>query len=237
MGVVGTPRAAASVVALHCYPVKSMLGERVGNLTLDKRGVVADRTWAVRTLEGKIGSGKNTRRFAAVAGLQQVRARLGEEGVLVTLPDGSSHRGDSVVLQERLSRLVGEPVTLVPESDVTHFDDGPVSLIARASVEAVAQFRGEHVDESRFRPNIVVDQVDGFDEESWLGRRLCIGSAVLSVDMPSPRCVMIDQATADLPPQHGNLLAVGRLNNARLGVIAHVVQPGIVRLGDSIHIE
>ena len=214
-----------------------MLGERVNDVAIDERGVVADRRWSVRTTDGKIGSGKNTRRFAAVRELQQVRAHLSESGVLVTLPDGSSHHVESAVLHERLSGLVGEPVSLAPESNVSHFDDGPVSLIARSSVAALAEYRGQHVDESRFRPNLVLDDLASFHEERWIGRRLCIGSAVLSVEMPSPRCVMIDHATAQLPTQPGNLLAVGRLNGARLGVIARVLQPGVVRLGDRVHVE
>lgn len=226
----------ASVISLHRYPVKSMLGEQVGELATDERGVVGDRGWSVRTREGKIGSGKNTRRFAAVPGLQQVRAHLAETGVLVTLPDGGSHHVGSAVLQQRLSALVGQPVRLAPESDVSHFDDGPVSLIARASVEALAEYRGEHVDESRFRSNLVLDGIASFHDEMWIGRQLCIGSAVLSVELPSPRCVMVDHATADLPSQPGNLLAVGRLNEARLGVIARVVKPGVVRLGDRVHV-
>ena len=91
---------------------------------------------------GKIGSGKTTRRFAAVQGLQQVRAHVGESGVFVTLPDGTRHHIESAVLQTRLSELVGESVTLAPESDVSHFDDGSVCLIARASVEALGESRG-----------------------------------------------------------------------------------------------
>ena len=96
-----------------------MLGERVSDSAIDERGIVADRRWSVRTAAGKIGSGKNTRRFAAVRGLQQVRAHLDGSGVLVTLPDGDRHHVESAVLQERLSELVGEPVRLAPESDVS----------------------------------------------------------------------------------------------------------------------
>ena len=229
--------ALASVVSLHRYPVKSMLGERVSDAAIDERGIVADRRWSVRTTQGKIGSGKNTRRFAAVRGLQQVRAHLDESGVLVTLPDGDRHHVESAVLQERLSELVGEPVCLAPESDVSHLDDGSVSLIARASVAALAEHCGEHIDASRFRPNMILDGLGAFHEERWIGRRLRIGSAALLVEMPSLRCVMINHATLDLPPQPGNLSAVGSLNGARLGVIARVVQPGIVRLGDLVYGE
>lgn len=105
-----------------------MLGERMSDLAIDERGIVADRRWSVRTKRGKIGSGKTTRRFAAVQGLQQVRAHVGESGVFVTLPDGTRHHIESAVLQTRLSELVGESVTLAPESDVSRFDDGSVVL-------------------------------------------------------------------------------------------------------------
>ena len=142
VGVAGTSVGVASVVSLHRYPVKSMLGERMSDLAIDERGIVADRRWSVRTKRGKIGSGKTTRRFAAVQGLQQVRAHVGESGVFVTLPDGTRHHIESAVLQTRLSELVGESVTLAPESDVSHFDDGSVCLIARASVEALGESRG-----------------------------------------------------------------------------------------------
>ena len=225
---------AASVVQLHRYPVKSVLGEQLTELAVDERGVAGDRRWAVRTAQGKIGSGKTTRRFAALPGLQQLRARDTADGVVVELPDGTVHPVGSAVLQERLSALLGEPVTLAPETDVSHFDDGPVSLVARASVEAVAAERGEPVETARFRPNLVLDGVGAFADEEWVGRTLRVGTVVLAVELASPRCVMVDSETADLPAQPGNLKAVGRLNDACLGVVARVVQPGVVRVGDRV---
>lgn len=55
---------------------------------------------------------------------------------------------------------------------------------------------------------------------------------VLRVAMPSPRCVMVDMQTADLPAQPGNLKAVGRINDVLLGVVAAVSQPGTINIGD-----
>lgn len=48
---------------------------------------------------------------------------------------------------------------------------------------------------------------------------------------------MVDSATADLPAQPGKLLATGHLDGARRGVVARVVQPGVVRLGDRVHVH
>ncbi len=214
-----------------------MSGERVPALEFDERGAAGDRAWSVRTREGKLGSGKNTRRFAAVDDLQLVRARQTDTAVVLTLPDGTEHDVDSAALGQRLSSLVGQPVTLAPETEVSHFDDGPVSLIARASVDAIAEHRGQPVEAVRFRPNIVIDGVPPFGEEQWIGKQVRIGTVVLLVELASARCVMVDSQTADLPAQPGNLLAVGRVNDTCLGVIATVVQPGVVHVGNRITVE
>jgi uncharacterized protein YcbX len=224
-------------VALHRYPVKSLSGEDLDRLAVDDRGVVGDRTWSVRTAEGRIGSGKDTGRFRAVPHLLRARARCADGQVLVALPDGSEHAAGSDRLAQGLGELAGQPLTLAPEAGPSHFDDGPVSLVARASVRAVAEQQGRAVADVRFRPNLVVDGLEAFGEEDWIGRRLRVGTVLLRDEMASERCVMVDQATADLPAQPGNLRAVGRLNRARLGVIARVERGGEVGVGDAVQVD
>jgi len=48
--------------ALWRYPVKSMLGEECAELELETRGVRGDRRFALRSDDGRLGSGKNSRR-------------------------------------------------------------------------------------------------------------------------------------------------------------------------------
>jgi|SRR3954452_10274167 len=225
------------VAILYRYPVKSMLGERVHSIDIDERGCVGNRWWSVRTATGKLGSGKNTRRFSAVSGLLLMRAEERHGAVLVTFPDGASCAVDSEEVAERLSRQIRQPVTLAPESTVSHFDDGPVSPLGHASVAAVAEERGEPVDATRFRANILIDGLSAFAEEAWIGRRLRIGTAVLHVSAASPRCVMVNAETADLPAQPGNLAAIGRRSNGQLGVVATVVKAGRISVGDALTVE
>lgn len=186
----------------------------------------------MRTAANKIGSGKNTRRFAAVLGLLELRATHVDGTVMVAFPDGESLPVHSLAAEERLSGFIGEPLTFAREADVSHFDDGAVSIIGTASVAALAAERGAPVDAARFRANVLLDTTEPHMEEAWVGRHLRLGSAVVRIDLPSIRCVMINMKTADLPAQPGNLKAVARLNDSRLGVIASVVQPGAVRAGD-----
>jgi uncharacterized protein YcbX len=214
-----------------------MLGESVTRLEIDERGSVGDRLWSVRTSQGKIASGKSTQRFEALPTVLELRARERDGVVVVTFPDDSTCNTEDPAAAERLSDYVGQPATFAKETQVSHFDDGPISLIGSASFAAVTQERGESVDPARFRPNIILDTTQPFSEDGWVGRELTIGSAVLSVTMMSPRCAMVDMKTADLPAQHGNLLAVGRANRANLGVIASVQAPGTIRVGDRVEIR
>lgn len=224
------------VHALHRFPVKSMTGEQLDRLECDARGVVGDRIWSVRTTEGKIGSGKNTRRFATVDGLLRLRAASLGHRVQVTLPAGRACFADESAAAALVSQWVGQPVTLARETEVSHFDDGPVSLVGLASVDAVRQERGEDVDPVRCRANILVSGWAPFAEDELVGRRVRIGTVVLDVVQQSPRCVMVDLETADLPEQKGNLRAIGRLNDANLGVIATVVTPGSMATGDLVEV-
>lgn len=224
----------ATVRSLHRYPVKSLLGETVAALDLDTRGVTGDRTWSVRTAAGKIGSGKNTRRFAAVIGLLELRARTDGDTVLVETPGGTSYDVAEPAAAAAISHRVGQPVTLAREGDVSHFDDGPVSLIGTGSIDALARAVGEPVDPARFRANIVLDTPQPYVEDEWMGRDVRVGTAVLHVTMRSPRCVMVDMRTADLPAQPGNLTTVGRIHDACLGVIATVVRPGRICPGEPV---
>ena len=130
----------------------------------------------------------------------------------------------------------------MPEGAVSHLDDGPVSLLddgpvsllGTASVAAVAEAQGTVVEPVRFRANVLLSTAEPYAEERLVGRRLALGTALLEVVMPLPRCAMVDAATADLPAQPGNLRAVGALNDAHLAVVADVVESGWIAVGDRL---
>ena len=71
-------------------------------------------------------------------------------------------------------------------------------------------------------------------EDGWVGRRLAVGAeVVLEVTATMPRCVMVDLAQVDLPEEPGLLKAVADLNRTQLGVVADVVRPGTLAVGDA----
>ncbi len=232
------------VGSLHRYPVKSLAGERLDAVRVDARGVVGDRVWAVVDHDGKLGSGKSSRRFRAMEGLMRLTASLGpgtgrdedpDDVPVVGLPDGRRLRAGEAATDEELSAYVGRPVTLGREHDVPHHDEGPLHLVTTSSLAAAAQALGGDVPPARLRPNLVLDTgaAPGLVEDGWVGHRLAVGDEVLlDVRGAMERCVMVGLDQVGLPTEPRLLRTLGRLNDACLGVVLDVVRGGVVRVGD-----
>jgi MOSC domain-containing protein len=104
-----------TVAEIWRYPVKSMGGERLDNVAVDKRGLVADRMWAVRDPE--LGSITTARRRPALlrCGARYATDPLGSAPeVVVLLPDGEEISSADPAVHARLSELVGSEVRLEP---------------------------------------------------------------------------------------------------------------------------
>jgi uncharacterized protein YcbX len=150
----------------------------------------------------------------------------------------------------------GDPVSTVPaafQAPGTFQDVAPITLLTTA---ALASMKAVHPagdwDVARFRPNFVIElddeeldaAADGVPENEWGGVRLAVGTTVLEVTVPSPRCVMTTLAQPGLPRDRDILKTIARANRvevsswggrwACLGAYASVVEPGIVSVGDEV---
>jgi uncharacterized protein YcbX len=220
------------LTVIHRYPVKSMGGERLAEATVTTRGLDGDRALAVVGGDGRLGSGKSSRRFVRMDGLRACTAAYDGTTPVITLPGGEVVRGDDPLAGERLSAALGRPVRLRPEAGEPHFDDGPVHLCTTAALEALGRAAGlGRVDALRFRPNLVVDGDPGIERA---GTRLRIGTVELAVTGPTERCVMVNAATAELPADDRVLRAVAATSELCMGVYADVTRPGVLRVGDAV---
>ena len=205
---------------------------------------VGDRQWAL--VDHDTGFGLTARR---VPQLLLASARLiGNDAVEVELPDGSIVSDD-----EQLSSWLGRRVALQRASEPTtyeiaaDFEDeagsewwqwtGPSgsfhdSAAAQASIVSTGSIGGW--DRRRFRGNVIVEAGDG-DEDALVGRQVRIGAARVDVVTQIERCVMTTRPQpGGIERDLGVLRTINAQRNARLGVGAVVVGPGIMRLGDEV---
>src|SRR5688572_10666116 len=166
----------ARIGELWRYPVKSLGGERCEELAFGARGAESDRTFAVYGADGKIGSGKTSRRFRRMEGLLHFSATLNGGVPVIACPHGSRLRGGEPAADAALSAALAEPVSVRPEHGVPHFDVAPVHLLSTASLRWLAATLGDAAppDVRRFRPNIVLDMRSDAErpEDDWPGRQL-----------------------------------------------------------------
>lgn len=238
--MVGAGDRVGEVAELWRYPVKSLGGERIEQAACDERGLDSDRRWAVRGADGKLGSGKTTRRFRRMPGLLSLASSIDGSGrVWVRFPDGARREVDDADTARRVSDLVGEPVELVEESGIPHFDDAPIHLISRSTLAWLGDaYPDLEIERRRFRPNLVVDTgTPGRPEDEWIGRRLRVGSVVVELEKAAERCVMVTMAQPVepcLPPAHSLLRRLERDTGSCIGVYARVVEAGTIAVGDPV---
>ena len=234
-GIVGV------VAELWRYPVKSMLGERCEEVELDSRGVRGDRLWALQDGDGKLGSGKSSRRFRRIDGLLGFHARYDGAVPVVTFPGGRQIRGDDPQINEQLRcALRCAEVQLAREATVCHFDLAPLHLVTDASLSWLAAAATDAgVDSRRLRPNLVIKtgQPAGFPEDAWVGRAARIGpGVVVEFTQRTERCVMVNNAQDGLAQSTQVLNAIAAANDLFLGVFARVIGVGTVHLGDEVEV-
>ncbi|MDX3540050.1 MOSC domain-containing protein [Streptomyces sp. MB09-01] len=223
------------------YPIKSTGGELLRGVRVDERGLVGDRLYAVRDADGRFGSGKNTRRFRRMDGLLHLRSRFAPGGHEPGLPELIDPHGRVVADPTAYLRtyLGRDDVELAREGEVSHFDQLPLSILTTATLDWIRnQVPGVPVDERRFRPNILLRTPPGtppFVEDEWIGRKARLGDTLhIELLRSSERCVMTNQAQQDLPHTPLILKAIARAHDNRLDVLAQVLTPGTVRVGDPV---
>ena len=119
-----------------------------------------------------------------------------------------------------------------------------VSIISRGSIADVARAGGaERLDGRRFRMLFEVDGLDPYEEESWIGRDVRIGDALVRPRGNVGRCAV---TTCDPDSALRDFDTLGVLARHRrsvqadeplpLGVVGRVVRPGRVRVGDRLEL-
>lgn len=232
------------VAELWRFPVKSLQGERLESATVGAEGFEGDRRFAIHDVE--TGLGLTARREPE---LLFASARLLEDDIEITLPDGSVARDDAALTawlgrSVRLERADGgEAADLRFENPVDFEDEagawrrfgggaGPFhdDSAVRVSLLSTATIGGW--DRRRFRSNVLLD---GEGEDELAGCSVALGEVELAVGEQIKRCVMTTRAQPDGIERDLDVLrTIARERDARLAIGALVSRPGVVRVGDEL---
>jgi uncharacterized protein YcbX len=228
----------ATVVALQRFPVKSMGGEPLPEVEIAGNGLVGDREWAVYAADGKLASGKHSRRFRRMDLVFGLTARRDGPATLVRLPDGAEVVAGHADSFDLLSTHFGAPVTVRRETDVMHQDGAALSIVGTATLSELGRHEGagHPVDPRHLRANIVVGTEVPYDEEAWIGREVTVGGARVRVTEAIQRCRMAGIAQVGLAARPDMLRAVQVHHDLMAGVYATVLRPGLVQLGDEVRL-
>lgn len=250
----------ANVAHLFSSPIKGLPTRPQPQLVLDESGITSDRRFVLvddgdRALYGAdvpelagVGAtwdsvgGSLAVRFAdgsIVEGAVGLGARVeghayGNRAVPGALVDGP--------FAEAFSERAGRSLRLIHVASGVG-SPGPITLISLASVARVAAaLEVPTLDSRRFKMNIEIDGVTAHEEDAWRDRDVRVGSAVLRIGGPVPRCVLTTRDPETQERDHDTLRAILSYREPMergeppLGVYATVVTPGIIIDGDEVEV-
>jgi uncharacterized protein YcbX len=225
-----------AVVALQRFPVKAMGVDPLESVIVGATGLLGDREWAVYDAEGKLATGKHSRRFRRMDPVFTAVARRLDDDTVVGLPGGATVVAGTPEADEALSAHFGEPVALRRETDVRHQDAATFSIVGTATLAELGRHEGDGrpLDPRHLRANVVVATSEPFLEETWLGRDVRVGEVVVRVSEAIERCRMVGVAQVGLPARPGMLKAIGDHHDLLAGVYASVLRPGTISVGDPV---
>ena len=211
-----------TVTELWRYPVKSMRGERVDALRVDRRGAGGDRTYAVWR-DGRRLTARETPRLLAW--------RATYDGADVDPAEPPAARLDGPPGEDLPGELVRDP---------RGQQDLPDSLLVttEATRRALEGELGEPLDLRRFRTNLHLDlDAEPWAEHGWEGRRIELGDGVvLRLLHPCERCVIPSRHPETAAKWPGLIRHLARTHRNLFGINARVEVPGRIAAGQRVSV-
>ena len=247
-----------TLATINVTPMKGTALHQLADAALTDVGISGNRRFFLVNERGNLFSG------LAHGPLVQVIATIFGTTLECRFPDGSvvaattERLGGPVVcdfygrrvaahfvegpFSDAFTAYVGEPVRLVrADRDGDGPDVLPLTVVSFASVEELAR-RGDRpgLGSRRFRINLELDAAEPFEEDSWDGRRVRIGDAVIRIMGQIPRCAVTTQDPSTGLRDWNTLKQIARIRplmptkQVPFGVYATVEEPGRVRIGDEV---
>ena len=249
-----------SLTRISVAPVKGLRLLHPTSVELGPSGIPADRRFLlVGPDRALVGAGERPELMQVVADYDPAAERLRlifPHGAYVEGPADAVEDGGEVDVWKRratgsfvsgpfadaLSAFAGVPIRILRVADGEGQDAQPLTIVSSASVSHLGGLGGnERLDGRRFRMNLEIDGATPFEEDTWSGELVRVGSATIRVLDQVPRCVVttLDPDTGRKDFKTLNLIArhrerIGPRAGLPFGMYAEVVDPGRVRVGDPV---
>ncbi len=240
-----------TVVRLSTTPVKSLLLHHPDEILLEPFGAAADRRFYLIREDGRLLAGLHHGPLALV----RADWDPGPDRLTLTFPDGEVVEGDVRVSEQvltdfwghrvegrvvdgpwadALSLFAGKQVRLVKaDTPAGAVDVEPVTLVSSESIAELARRAGlGSVDGRRFRMLLEIEGCAPHEEDTWAGRIVRLGEAVVEIGGPVPRCATTTRDPSTGVRDFDTLREIAAYRGKRdgkkidFGVYAQVVQPG-----------
>jgi uncharacterized protein YcbX len=243
------------ITALWRHPIKSHGREALQRVSLTEGQTMPwDRRWAVAHESAKTdGSAwspcQNYSRGAKAASLMAINSQVDQASGQITLthPERDDLTFDPDTQAEAFlewvrplmpeDRAQSAAIHRVPDRGMTDTDYPSVSLINLASNDAVSAELEQDISPLRWRCNIHFDGLPAWEELSWAGKTLRIGTTELSVRDPIVRCLATTADPITGTRDADTLGALKRIgDHQHFGIYAVVTKSGDIATGDTIEV-
>lgn len=250
-----------SVSGIFVYPVKSLPAIECERASFDQHGLKNDRVFALYDHNGDMMTRRNTKGMAdfelKLNGTEKLRlySRITRSAVEVELAPMDSMRDLGVWNRTESGSLVDREVN---EFLCDHFssgvrmyfinrkqtfssfhDDSPILVCNRTSAGFLSSQYAVSIDIRRFRPNIVVEGNEYFEEAAW--KILNMDGVELKPVKLCSRCIIINQdpdtAVADLNVLKMLKPYTGVMNKIKFGLYVRPCGAGQIGRGGRIKVQ
>lgn len=249
-----------TVARLSITPVKSLALHHPREVLLEACGVAVNRRFFLVREDGRLFVGLHHGPLVRMraewdAAANRLTLYSGDGGVLSDFVRLSSDALETDFWGRKVSgrvvdgawaavigELAGTPLRLVmADAPGGGVDVEPVTIYSTASAEEVARRGGKPgADGRRFRMLVELDGCTPHEEDTWAGRRVRVGEALVEILGPVPRCVTTTRDPDTGLHDFDALRTIAGYRGLRdgkhidFGRYARVLEPGRVRVGDPV---
>ena len=260
-----------TLTSINIYPIKSTAGISLSNSWVDDYGLSFDRRFVVTDEQGQFISARTEPNLCLIQAsitplgliltapdmplLELSYSGFSKNHQSVTVwKDTINSQHCSAAIDHWFSQFLKRPCQLhfFSENSTRYvknsnkqvgFADGyPLLLISQASLADLNQRLGKHaVTMAHFRPNLVVENTQAFEEDTW--RHIRIGEVEFELVKPCSRCIMttVNPATAEKSNVQQPLKTLKQFRQVESGDVMFgqnlvALNKGQLHLGDKVTI-